>query len=628
MNQEQEQLRIPICGIFGHVDSGKTSFLSKLKSYETIEAGGITQGVSSIFISIEKMKSLCEKVEDLKQLFTKKTKKKVDSSNFEIKIPGVLFIDTPGHEAFNNFRLKASDICDLAIIIIDIEKGVEKQASDSIQMLKAKKIPFIILLTKLDKIYNWNSINTSNLNKSLKEQSSETINMFNVQIEDVKYELSKYEISAELYFKNKTPAQTYSIIPISNKSGEGFNDMINFVIYIIQNFMEKKLVLDVKTQMFVMEKTFDKQLGWTINVILSNGTLNVGDNFIIQTSNGPISSVIRSIIGLNFDKSKKKYIHTYQTKVSASNSVIIFAPELKNVITGEFAHTYSSNEEYKKYLTQFENKELKESFVDSIKTDKPGFYLFSSTEDEFEAGYNVFKSNDITISNGSIGSLNKRIVDMFEIYINKLNLDLEEYKILIYYTSENNKVPNFLELEEYAKKKGIKLIFNDVIYKLLDQFKSLKDNLINNRKETLKKEGRVYLPLEMKLLKQHVYMKGGSANILSGFKILQGKVNVGTEIISINPKNPSEIHVLGKIMNMEKNHKEINEAFKNDEVCIRLENLNHLNFPKHFNETSWFFSNINRTRLEILKRDFKTELTKEDWLLTARIIKYNRMINM
>lgn len=617
-NTSQEQIRIPICGIFGHVDSGKTSFLSKLKSYETIEAGGITQGVSSIFIPIDKMKSVCEKVEDLKQVFSKE---KGDTTDFEIKITGVLFIDTPGHEEFSNFRSKASEICDLAIVIIDIEKGVEKQTADSIQMLKAKKIPFIIVLTKLDKIHNWISTETSSLKKSLKEQTSETINMLNIQIEDVKHELSKQEVNAEFYFKNKTPAKTYSIIPVSNTSGEGFNDMINFVIYIVQNFMSKKLILGPKSKMFIMEKTFEKQLGWTINVILSNGTIKVGDDFIIHTSNGPISSVIRSIIGLKFNESKRKYVRAYQTNVSASDSVVIFAPELENVITGEFAHTYSSNEEYKKYLAEFESKEIKESFVDSIKTDKPGFYLFSSTKDEFEAGYHVFKSSDITISNGSVGHLNERAIDMFEIYANKLNSTLEENKILIYYTSESKKPSKFSDLEEYAKKKGIKIVFNEVIYKLVEQFKELKDNLVCKRKEQLKKDGHVFLPLEMKLLKQHVYIKGGSTNILCGFKIVGGKVNVGAEIISVNPKNPSEIQVLGKVMHMEKNHKEINEALKNNEVCIRLENLNHLTFSKHFDETSWFFSNINRTKLEILKRDFKSDLSKDEWLLTARIVK-------
>lgn len=617
----QEQFRIPICGIFGHVDSGKTSFLSKLKSYETVEAGGITQGVSSIFISIDKMKSLCEKVEDLKQVFTKDKNTSQSPKEFEIKIPGVLFIDTPGHEAFHNFREKASEICDLGIVIVDIEKGVENQTVDSIKLLKTKKIPFIIVLTKLDKIYNWIPTETSSLKKSLKEQSNETINMLNVQIEDVKYELSKQEINSEFYFKNKTPAKTYSIIPLSNSTGEGFNDLINFVIFIVQNFMGKKLILETKAKMFVMEKTFDKQLGWTINVILSNGSIKVGDDLLVQTTNGPVKSVIRSIIGLKFDDSKRKYVRTYQPKVSASDSVVIFAPELENALTGEFVHVYNNSQELSSLMAEFEKHEIKKSFIDEIKTDNPGFYLYTSTEDEFEAGYQVFKSADILISNGSFGLLNEKSIDMFEIILNKSPANLDEYRIIIYYTNESRKTPKLAELEEYAKKKNIWIIHNEVIYKLVEHFKTLRDQIMSKRKKQLKKDGQVFMPAELKLLKQHVYMKGGSSNILCGFKIADGKVNVGTEIISVNPKNLSEINVLGKIIHMEKNHKEVNEAVKLDEVCIKLENPNHLIFGKQFSEASIFYSNIDRPKLELLKRDFKTDLNKDEWLLVSKIVK-------
>lgn len=612
----QEQIRAPICGIFGHVDSGKTSFLSKLKSCETIEAGGITQGIPSVFISIDKIKSMCEKVEDLKQIYAKEKGK---STDFEIKIPGVLFIDTPGHEAFHHFRNKASDICDLAIVIIDIEKGVEKQTLTSLQMLKTKKIPFIIVLTKLDKIYNWNTTETSNLKKSLKHQSAETINMLNSHIADVKYELSKCEINSEFYFSNKSPAKTYSIIPVSNTTMEGYNDMVNFVIYIIQNFMGKKLILEPKPKIFIMEKSFDKKLGWVLNVILSNGSIKVGDNLLVQTPNGPIKSVIRSIIGSNFNEGSKKYIKTYVSNISASNSVTIFAPGLEDAITGEFTFTYTSNEECNKYLEQLENKEIKESFIDKIKTDKLGFYLFTSTEDEFEAGYQVFTTSDVTISNGSFGVLNERAIDMFSIFASNLETDLDEYKILIYYTDK--KSPKFNELEKYAEKYNIKIIHNEVIYKLVERFKELRLDVINKRKEHLKKTGQVFLPLEMKLLKEHVYMKGGNKNILCGFKICEGKVNIGTEIIGVNPKKPTEFRVLGKVLNMQKNSVDTVEASKGDEICIRLENPNHLTFSRDFSDTYSYFSNIDRPKLELLKRDFKSDLTKDNWLLVAKIAK-------
>lgn len=614
MTTIENKQRAPICGIFGHVDSGKTSFLSKLKSYDTVESGGITQGLSSIFISIDKIKGVCDKIEDIKS-----------NENFEVGVPGILFIDTPGHEAFKNFRIKACDICDIAIVIIDIEKGIEEQTIDSIQLLKQNKIPFIIVLTKLDKTYEWQTTNTFSLKKSLKEQTTTAISILTGQIEDIKYELSKYDINSEFYFKNKTPGKTYSIIPVSNISGEGFNDLINFMIYIIQNFMTKKLIFEQKPKMFIMEKTFDKQLGWTLNVILSNGIVNVGDNLLIQTTNGPIKSVIRNIIGLKYDDTKNKYTRQYQSTGIASDSLIIFAPELENSLTGEFMNVFYTNEEYEQQIIEFNKKEIRLSFIESIKTDSSGYYLHTSTEDEFEAGYNVFKTNEIVISNGSCGPLTEKTIDKFEIYLTKQKDLLEEYKVLLYYTNESKKSNKFVAVEEYAKKKNIKILYNDVIYKLVEELKTTKKTIVDNRKDKMKKEGLIQYPVELKLLKQFLFVKGGNNNILAGFKVIEGSIVKGTEIIAINTKNPSEIHILGKVLTMEKNHKDVETGNKMDELCIKLENPNHLLYGKHFDDSYIFYSNITRPILELLKRDFKTDLSKTDWLLIAKMIKLTKI---
>lgn len=616
------KLRAPICGIFGHVDSGKTSFISKLKSFESIEAGGITQGLSSIFISVDKIKSICDKIIDLKDVFSKDSNvktmalKKADEA--ELKIPGILFIDSPGHEAFQSFRQKASDICDLGIIIMDVEKGVENQTLESINLLQSKKIPFIFVLTKLDKIDGWIQSNLPNLKDSLKNQPSNTFNMLNVHMEDIKYELSKHEISSEFYFKNKTPGKTYSIIPVSNKSGEGFNDLINFLIFIVQNFMAKKLQLESKPKLFLMEKSFDKNLGWTLSVILSNGRIKQGDKIALCTNNGFVTSTIRSLICTHFDQSKNKFVRTYLSEQTASDSIVLFAPNLENVLIGSNIYVYETEEEYKKIIeSSGENKV--ESFVDKIRTDKLAHYLFTSSESEFEAGYEVLKSNQIEITNGSVGLLTEKQIDMFHIYWNKLakqsgEESIDEKKIILYY-APIDKVGNLDKIMEYAKSKGIYVLHDEVIYKLVDKFKELKEQIQQTRRE----KNKDCAPVELKLLKQFIFMKGGNSNILVGFKVLCGKLGIGTEIISINSKK--QIQKLGKVIKMEKNHKEITQAETNDEVCVRLDNPNNLTYQKDFSEMDMFISNLNRAKVEILKRDWKTVLNKDEWLLVAKIVK-------
>jgi translation initiation factor 5B len=614
-----DQLRAPICGIFGHVDSGKTSFLNKLKSFESTEAGGITQETNTIFITIKKIKELSEELVDLKQILVSKNELKEEPQQMEIKIPGILFIDTPGHEAFVNFRKTAIEICDMGIVIVDIENGIENQTIDSIKLLKENKIPFIIILTKLDKVYNWQSTSTTILKNSIKEQSQETTNALMGLIEGIKYELDKIQVNSEFYFKNKTPGKTYSIIPVSNLTGEGFNDLINFMLFIVQNFMNKKLTLvDSKPKIFIMDKFFDQKLGWTINAILSNGILKTSQTVVFNSQSGPIQSIIRNIIGLKWDDSKCKYIRCNQNIVEAANSVYIFAPNLENVLPGSFLYSYDSDTEYQQLVSSFKSQEVKKSYLDKIKSNELGHYMFTSTENEFEAGYEVFKSSSITITNGSIGPLNEKAIDDFHIVLD--NIELDEYRIMIYYTNSIKKAKKLEKLIEYAKTKNIFLIFNDVIYKLVDDFNTLKNKIILKRKDKYVKDGKVQLPAELKLLKQFVFMRGGATEILCGFKVLGGKISIGTEIICTH-SDGKEPCVLGKIIKMEKNHKEILEGKMNDEICIKFDNPNKLVYQKHWDENDIFYSKMTRPGVELLKRDFRSDLNKEEWLLTAKIVK-------
>ena len=588
-------LKAPICCIVGHVDAGKTSLLDKLRNtnIQEKEVGGITQHIGSTFFPIETIENSCSSIK----------------GKFEVicNIPGILMIDTPGHSEFQSLRDVGTSICDLGILIIDIEESIQEQTKEAIKLLKEKKIPFVVAVTKLDKINGWKTTKSSNLRDALKEQSKDMSMMLMAKLEDIKYDLSKEDINAEFYFKNSNPKQIYSIVPVSSKTGEGIADLLALLVYTAQNWMLKKILYQDTVSCTIMESKYDKHNGYTIDVILNNGTINVGDKFVVSTITGPNICTVRNLlIPSALTQLGKKTNWDYKDSVRASIGCKIIGSNLDGAYPG--THLFpikTSGVSAEADAINNANQEINAVWK-SYDFISPGVFIGTQTFGELDASYSIFQKAGINIAGAYIGEPSNKFIDLI---LMKTETDtLPENRIYLYFGAFNN-----TDVFEYAKKKDITLLSSEVIYKLVELYKIEKEKIIKARQNT---NNNAIFPVEMVILKQYIFMKGGSDHLMFGVKIKKGTLYKNTPIC-IPEKN---VH-LGKVLNIQFEHKEKEKGEEGQEICIRLDNPNQLIINRQFDVNDKLIAQLSRNSIDILKRDYKEVVPKKDWLLIIEHIK-------
>lgn len=462
MSESSTTIRSPIIAVLGHVDHGKTSILDAVRgsSVAKKEAGGITQMIGASYISKE----------DIEELSLHSALK------FPLKIPGLLFIDTPGHEAFTNLRERGGSIADLAILVIDINQGFQPQTIESIKILRHHKTPFVVAANKIDAINGWKSYKTNSFLESFSKQPEHLRDKFDQYIYDLMGKFSEYELNSERFDRIQDFKTNVAIIPVSAKTHEGLAELLMLIAGLSQKFLDASLKTEVSGvgKGSIIEVKEERGLGSTIDVILYDGILKKNQEFIFLTNNGAKTSKIRALLEPNVSGNNPNEKFKYIEQVAAASGVKISAPGLENALPGSPIKVIENLEADK--------KEIEEQFKKIIyESDAAGVIVRADSFGSVEALLGLLKDAEIPVRDAGVGKISKKDV------LSALSTS-EENKYLRAVLGFNVKIMD--DAREESDVQGVPIIWSNIVYQLIDRYKEW----VSDQKEKEKKEAIERMP--------------------------------------------------------------------------------------------------------------------------------------
>ena len=462
--RSKDNLRSPICCILGHVDTGKTKLLDKIRqtNVQEGEAGGITQQIGATYFPVE---ALQKKVAVVNK-----------DNEFVFNVPGLLVIDTPGHESFTNLRSRGSSLCNIAILVIDIMHGLEPQTIESMKLLRDRRTPFIVALNKIDRLFGWKKIDNNGFEDSLSLQKASVQSEFEERWTFVRTQLQEQGFNSEIFNRNKSMSKFVSVCPTSAHTGEGIPDMIKLIVRLTQERLTNNLMYLSEVECTVLEVKVIEGLGTTIDVILSNGVLHEGDRIVLCGNPEPIVTNIRALLTpaeMKELRVKSQYVHNKEVK--AAMGIKIAADGLDQAIAGSRLLVVGPNDDEEDLMDEVMG-DLAHLLSKVSKTGR-GVSVQASTLGSLEALLEFLRVSKIPVATISIGPVFRKDVLRAGIMLEKA----KEYAVMLCFDVKVDK-----DAKAYAEEIGVKIFEADIIYHLFDKFTAHMKQLEEQRKEDSK----------------------------------------------------------------------------------------------------------------------------------------------
>ncbi|MGQ0535776.1 MAG: translation initiation factor IF-2, partial [Methanobacteriota archaeon] len=324
--------RQPIVCVMGHVDHGKTSLLDKIRGTTVVlrEAGRITQHIGATEVPLEAVERLCG------PLFGGK----------KFRLPGLLFIDTPGHQAFTSLRARGGALADIAVLVVDVSEGLMPQTREAISILRRNKTPFVVAGNKIDRLMGWQATKDAPFRVAIENQPARVQEALDEKLYELIEQFDRAGFRSDRYDRVTDFTKTIAIVPLSAVTGEGLPDLLMMLMGLAQRFLESELATspDGPGRATILEVKEERGLGLTLDAILYDGTLRRGDLVVLGSKAAPVVTRVKALLKpkpMDEIRDPRDRFDSVPEVVAAAG-IKISAPDLEGVLAG--APIYATSE--------------------------------------------------------------------------------------------------------------------------------------------------------------------------------------------------------------------------------------------------------------------------------------------
>ncbi|EMA28862.1 translation initiation factor IF-2 [Haloarcula japonica] len=570
-----DTLRTPIVAVLGHVDHGKTSLLDKIRGSAVTagESGAITQHIGATAVPLDVISEIAG---DL-----------VDPTDFDL--PGLLFIDTPGHHSFSTLRSRGGALADIAILVVDVNDGFQPQTLEAIDILKRTQTPFIVAANKIDTVPGWNPNEGQPVQQTMDAQSDRVQSDLNEKLYEIIGELSDNGFSADMYWRVQNFQANIGVVPVSAETSEGIPDLLTVMMGLSQRYMKEEMEIDTSGPGVgtVLEVKDTQGFGTTLDAIIYDGTIRSDDTIVVGGLQGPIITDVRALLRprpLEEIRTEQEFEQVDQ--VAAADGVKIAAPDLGDAMAGAPIRVIRDRDR-SEVIAEVE-EELAEI---EVTTQEEGVVIKADTLGSLEALSSTLEEEEIPVMRAEVGAVAPRDVRVAETAGEPTNQAILAFSVEV-----------LDDARDLAEQEDVELFEDDVIYQLVESYDDHVTTIEEAQQEQILEN--ITRPAKFRILQDHTFRQSDPAVV--GVEILSGELRRNVNVVRWDG---GEANRVGTLKTIQDEGEDVDSARAGERMAVSIQGPT---VGRQIEEGDDLWVEIPEKHAKILEQELKEDISVDE----------------